>query len=490
MKNNEIMISARFEGSDFSEEFSFLVLKDITLKALIESIYYGLRKLRDHENSFALLEEYLKTRKELQVRYIAKGDFDIIDFTEWKDNKPVYECKLDELGFVTSSCLLFSLEKTVTPSVLFKKVENSYILKSDKSLEYNISTRRLNVIESSVIDILPPGEMPSTDKGSLLDVIIPTVLSTAGMLGARYLVMFFAPNAASLGNTMLLMSGAMGVVSMVTTLYNYLKKKNEYKASIKEWKANYENYIGRMISTIKEWQVSDIKYLNSVYPSMGLLFKNTAEINAAIFSRSQNDNDFMRISLGTSDEVKPLFEIKSEKKENIFYDIYYKKIQDKINIMIPSRKDERRRKKMTTDERAREDKNKFLLTDLPYVFANKGVDLEDANEIIGFNYLRSDDASKPPLLLDLKSSGALGVVSNDDPTSQKFIQHIIFELAYYHSPEDLQFVFFFNKESNMAKQSEVVTNYRYLPHTNELFDGLSQFVFSLIKKAIWQNKAR
>ena len=477
MKNNEIMISARFEGSDFSEEFSFLVLKDITLKALIESIYYGLRKLRDHENSFALLEEYLKTRKELQVRYIAKGDFDIIDFTEWKDNKPVYECKLDELGFVTSSCLLFSLEKTVTPSVLFKKVENSYILKSDKSLEYNISTRRLNVIESSVIDILPPGEMPSTDKGSLLDVIIPTVLSTAGMLGARYLVMFFAPNAASLGNTMLLMSGAMGVVSMVTTLYNYLKKKNEYKASIKEWKANYENYIGRMISTIKEWQVSDIKYLNSVYPSMGLLFKNTAEINAAIFSRSQNDNDFMRISLGTSDEVKPLFEIKSEKKENIFYDIYYKKIQDKINIMIPSRKDERRRKKMTTDERAREDKNKFLLTDLPYVFANKGVDLEDANEIIGFNYLRSDDASKPPLLLDLKSSGALGVVSNDDPTSQKFIQHIIFELAYYHSPEDLQFVFFFNKESNMAKQSEVVTNYRYLPHTNELFDGLSQFVF-------------
>lgn len=477
MKNNEIMISARFEDANISEEFSFLVLKDITLKALIESLYYGLKKLKDHEKSFALLEEYLRTRKELQVLYNSKGDFNIIDFTEPKDEKPVCDCKLDELGFVTSSCLLFTLDRKVIPSALFKRVENSYILKSDNSLEYNISTRRLNVIEPSVIDILPPGEMPQKDKGSFLDVIIPTVLSTVGMLAARYLVMLFAPSAASLGNTMLLMSGAMGVVSLVTTLYNFLKKKNEYKASIQEWKENYENYISRMINTIKEWQVSDIKYLNSVYPSMGLLFKSTAEINGAIFSRSQNDNDFMTISLGTSDEVKPLFEIKSEKKDNIFNDIYYKKIGDGVKIMIPSRKGEKRRKKMTTDERAKEDKNKFLLTDLPYVFANKGVDNADVNEIIGFNYLRSDDGSRPPLLLDLKSSGALGIVSNNNETSQNFIQHIIFELSYYHSPEDLQFVFFFNRESDTVKQNQVMSNYRYLPHSNELFDGLSQFVF-------------
>ena len=81
MKNNEIMISARFEGANISEEFSFLVLKDITLKALIESVYYGLKKLKDHEKTFALLEGYLRTRKELQVLYNAKGDFNIIDFT-------------------------------------------------------------------------------------------------------------------------------------------------------------------------------------------------------------------------------------------------------------------------------------------------------------------------------------------------------------------------------------------------------------------------
>lgn len=262
------------------------------------------------------------------------------------------------------------------------------------------------------------------------------------MIAARYIIQILSPSASSLGNTMMLMSGAMAVVAFVTSFYNYKKQKREYKKSVQEWKINYENYISRKIYTIKEWQNSDIKYLNSTYPNVSILLANTANINSAIFSRSQNDNDFMRISLGTSDEVKPLFEIKSDKKDNIFYDVYYKKIGDKINIFVPNKKDDRRRKKMTPSELSNEDKNKFLLTDLPYVFANKGVDPDDSNEIIGHNYLRSDDGSKPPLLVDLKSSGALGVISNDENTSLNFIQHIVFELAYYHSPEDLQLVFF------------------------------------------------
>ena len=477
MKNNEILISAKFEGNGVSEELSFLVLKDITLKSLIQAVYYGLKKLDGHEKTFDLLTEYLQTRKELQVLYNSRGDFNVIDFTETADGKPVYDKALDELGIVTSTCLYFTLDTAVRPRALFRRVESSYILRSGDSLEYNISTRRLNVIESSVIDILPPGEMPGKDKGSLLDVLIPTLLSTGGMLAARFLIMQFSKSAASMGDTMLLMSGAMGIVALVTSLYNYLKKKNEYRASVEEWKTNYENYIHRMISTIKEWQVSDIKYLNSMYPNMDTLFKNTAEINGALFSRSQNDNDFMRITLGTSDEVKPLFEIRSEKKDNIFYDIYYKKTGDWIQIRIPSKKEKKRRKHMTAAERAREDKNQFLLTDLPYVFANKGVDSEDVNEVVGFNYLRSDDGTKPPLLLDLRTSGVLGVVSNDDRTSRNFIQHIVFELAYYHSPEDLQFVFFFDREDDASRQNEVMKNYRYLPHANELFEGISQFVF-------------
>ena len=476
MKNNEIMISAKFEGEDISDEISFLMLKDITLKALIESIYYGLKKSGSYDAAFELLDRYLRTRKELQVQYSAKGDFNVIDVTAEIEGQRVLDMKLDELGFVTSSRVLFTLDTRVTPSALFQRNANSYILSSDSSLEYNISTRRLNVIEPSVIDIIPPNEMPQKDKASLFDVIIPTLLSTGGMLAARQLIMMIAPSAASMGNTMLLMSGAMGVVALVTSLYNFMKQRKEYKGDVQEWKSNYENYINRIIKTINEWQKSDIKYLNSVYPNMGTFFNNISEINGVIFSRSQNDNDFMKISLGTSDEVKPLFEINSEKKDNIFYDIHYKKRNDEIEILLPNKKDEQRRSKLTTEDRAIEDKHKYLLTDLAYNFANKGIDPSD-NTKIGYNYLRSDDGSKPPLLLDLKSCGALGVISNDGPTSQGLIQHIVFELAYYHSPEDLQFVFFFDPEDDVAKQDAILENYRYLPHTNELFDGVSQFVF-------------
>ena len=109
-------------------------------------------------------------------------------------------------------------------------------MKEKDTLEYNISTRRLNVIEPSIIDIIPPNDMPQKDKASFLDVIIPTVLSTGGMLGARFLIMKLAPSASSMGNTMILMSGAMGVVSLVTSLYSFMKKKTDYKKNVQEWK--------------------------------------------------------------------------------------------------------------------------------------------------------------------------------------------------------------------------------------------------------------
>lgn len=485
MKNNEIMISARFEFGEKnkSQELSFLVLKDISLKAFMEALYYGLKKSRKYEKCFELLEQYIKTHKEIQVLYTDKGSYNIVDFTadlERDGNKiKIYNAGLDQLGFVTSSCILFTKADEIKPLCLFHKEENSYILKEKNTLEYNISTRRLNVIEPSIIDIIPPNDMPQKDKASFLDVIIPTVLSTGGMLGARFLIMKLAPSASSMGNTMILMSGAMGVVSLVTSLYSFMKKKTDYKKNVQEWKSNYENYIGRIIGTIQKWQESDIVYLNSVYPSMDVLFENTAEINGVIFSRSQNDSDFMKISLGTSDEVKPLFEIRSEKKDNIFYDIYYKMRRDNkgIDIIIPSKKEDHKLNKLSPEEKAERKRNRFLLTDLAYNFANKGVDGENGGEVIGFNYLRSDSGKRPPLLLDLKNCGALGVISNDIQTSQRFIRHVVFELAYYHSPEDLQFVFFFDKEDQEERQNEILRNYRYLPHTNELLDGVSQFVF-------------
>lgn len=65
MKNNEIMISARFEFDDKSkcQELSFLVLKDITLKAFIEALYYGLKNPRIMRNVSSCLSNISKPEK-------------------------------------------------------------------------------------------------------------------------------------------------------------------------------------------------------------------------------------------------------------------------------------------------------------------------------------------------------------------------------------------------------------------------------------------
>ena len=44
MKNNEIMISARFESPSLHDEISFLMQKDMSLRVFMESVYYGLKK--------------------------------------------------------------------------------------------------------------------------------------------------------------------------------------------------------------------------------------------------------------------------------------------------------------------------------------------------------------------------------------------------------------------------------------------------------------
>ena len=118
MKNNEIMISTKFEFNNHKTQIlSFLVLNDITLSALIEAIYYGLKKSKEYGDCFELFDEYIRTRKELQVLYTSKGSHSIIDFTQkvkdGEESKRIYDMELFKLGFVTSSCILVTLNTEV-----------------------------------------------------------------------------------------------------------------------------------------------------------------------------------------------------------------------------------------------------------------------------------------------------------------------------------------------------------------------------------------
>ena len=165
------------------------------------------------------------------------------------------------------------------------------------------------------------------------------------------------------------------------------------------------------------------------------LFAQLSTLDSAIFSRSQNDNDFMRITLGVSEHVKPLFDIKYEKKDEIFSDVYYhlryetctnskdERTTDKriagIYILTPeselpwyafikkhTRKDEEAKLKKSQREGLISEE-KVLLSDLPYRFST-----EYFRYIDGKTWGKS--GIKAPYMLDIRNAGALGIVSPDN----------------------------------------------------------------------------
>lgn len=462
MKNNELLLTVLFQKDHY--EMTLLMNKDITLKALLEALYYGL-KSNDSEH-FELFKEYTKIYTKLVVQYRAKEELKFVNVKDCMD------IKLYELGIVTTSCIVIP----ETSKIELKPLFTDYDLPSlcDKSkLEYNISTRRIAVTEPSVIDIIPPGEMPGKQRRKYLDIIVPTLISMGALFAGRALLALFRDDAS--GFSMIAMMMTTSVSTMVTQSYNYFKQGKENEKSLEEWKSNYEKYLTRIWDRIQDWQKSDINYLRTTYPDINELFENTSVLDRAVFARSQNDSDFLKISLGKSKQVKPMFEIKNEKKDQVFYDIGYVIHKDdeerRIEMIIPKDKKKKRRKKKST---ATAKPNDGLLIDLAYNLSSKT-----------FRYLNAEkEGELPPLILDLKNCGALGIIEKQYRYSENFIEHIVFELSYYHTPEDLQFVFFFNKEENEINRIEQIKNYKNLPHTNELFEDASQFVFDKESAAV------
>ena len=461
MKNNELLLTVKFEND--GEELSLLLNKDIKLKALLEAIYYGL-KLNDRKH-FELFREYTRTHSKLVVYYRAKKELELVNVPKYMD-KMLYE-----LGIVTTSCIIIPDGDIVKLTALFPHYDYPSLCDQGK-LEYNISTRRIAVTEPSVIDILPAGELPSIPRRKYADVIIPTAISMAALCGSRALLALFRDNAS--GFSMIAMMMTTSIATMVTQSYNFVKQGKDGEISLEEWKANYEKYLTRIWETILEWQRSDINYLSTTYPCINELFTKTANLDRAIFARSQNDLDFFKITLGTSKQVDPMFEIKNEKKEEVFSDIGFKIHKDnkekRIEVVIPP---EKMTKKMRKKIKAPQETD-GLLSELPYYLANKE-----------FRYLQAEGTDNyPPLVLDLRNCGALGIIEPVTNYSANFIEHIVFELAYYHTPEDLQFVFFFNREDDRKKQADIISSYKNLPHTNELFEDASQFVFDKASAAV------
>ena len=111
MKNNEILVSVKFNIKNRVRTLSFLVVKDITLKEFIQGVYYGLKNFNPDESidadttlsiqdCFQAFEQYIKTHCELLILYTIMGEYSKVDITEQQWMYLINKRRSKQLRFV------------------------------------------------------------------------------------------------------------------------------------------------------------------------------------------------------------------------------------------------------------------------------------------------------------------------------------------------------------------------------------------------------
>ncbi len=482
MENNKLLIGIQFTYKDQDEKYKHLnielyVVRDITLYQLLSGIKYGLARLitEDSKNSSIYQkcnEIYKNCVSKLETGRNGRQYLTHITFTSYNQsvagngardngrfafyNDDIFK-PICELGFITSSRLIFDETGDFPPHGMLdtSKIIEAFNPRCSKKIffpEYNISTRQLWKFDDTPIDIISPTDPPKKSKHGLFAMLLPSLISVGVLLIVRSAVM-------DGGFAMLALSAAMGISAVITTFITWKRQKKEYEESLKKWRYQYQDYIDKLILTIKDRQQSDTAKMHELYPDMLSLINQDSDgiysLNENIYCRVPQDEDFLTFRIGVSDDVQSKFEVKGERKDVVFSEASYDIVRDNSGTD---------HLQLYLREEINGAQKKENLCKLPYHLSNK------------YRYLNN-----APLLFSLKNKGALGIVDYDIENvmsrSQYFISRMIFELCYYHSPEKLQFVVFFKNETNWNNIENTINRYKFMPHFRGLFSDKSQFVF-------------
>ena len=505
MENNKLLVGIQFTYRDANSNYSIrdshielYVLRDISLRQLLTGIRYGLRKLSAlphiprpesemYRQCCAVFEECVDEYDPETAGSIPDSDrnrtYRLITLTSYKDTRKDvlsrtgqgfafylrdWDKPICQLGFITSSRIIFNVAESnrnpagrLTTSFLIKAFDPAC---SDRIFfpAYNISSRQLYRFDMKPVKIIPPSDPPKKPRQNLLMMLIPPLSTAVLMFLARMFLM-----QGSNGFRMGILSAVMCVSVIISTVFTGIRQRREFRRDIAEWRVGYENYINRLMRDIEKRQKEDAKKMDELYPDVFSLIqedgKGIYSMNRNLYSRSPRDEDFLTFRVGVSRYVESRFEIQGEAKDAVL---------SEADFLLEPGQDGKLIARLFLHNEGKRVKNLLNLYRLPETVAEKYKYMEEA-----------------PLLYNLRSVGALGVVDAElarlRPASDAvmpsaanyFIMRMIFELCYYHSPDDLQFVMFFPPERNSDNMERVITPYKFMPHFRELFSDRSQFVF-------------
>lgn len=471
MENNKILIGVQFIDTVKQEDLliELIILRDLSLLQLIEGIKYGLAKRQD-EFSRRALDVFNRcnvpdTNGKLQRLTLTSHNSSCIK--EDENGRAIIlvddmNKKIEELGFISSTRLVFD------PTGKYKSYKiNTELIASAFSPsvpnhdnihfpDYNISTRLIYRFNTDPVEIIPPKDPPEPSDQTLFHMLFPMFIMLGVMLFVRGVMM---PGTGASG-AMIMLTVAMSVATIITTIFNWKRQKTKFRESLEKWRKEYEEYISNTISEIKLRQQTDSAKLNDLYPDVNDLIsydklkkRNVYSLCDDIYSRSRDDKDFLTIRLGISDMINNMFDIKGAKKDVVFSSAGFRLKSDKVKIYLPEDK-----------EYSESGDKTYYLTNLPNYISTK------------YRFLPHS-----PYLFSLKNCGMLGIVGKKDFYIRMMIEKMIFEICYYHSPEDVQFVILFDpppeSESDIYIENRIGC-FKFMPHFRGLFYERSQFVFN------------
>ena len=479
MESNKILIGAQFyhefdietekgeEKQADSFVFEFIVNKDATLHQLLDGIKYGLKKRVKDDNVYricsiiyeACVSNYDERNDEYPNITLSSYNPTVKMNTNEEQRVIIKETdmqtKLCDLGFLSSTRIIFDTTGVYDSiEVKVDSIIEPFNVKTEPETEkvfpeYNISTRQFNKFNTEPIEIISPSNPPQRPKNHIINSILPTIIMVISM----GLVRLIMPGSAMSGVYMLAMYVMMAISTIISTLFITRQQKKEYKQDLEEWRFQYTRYIDETLYKIKDRQERNSNKLNELYPKMDTLFTLMTTLHDSMYSRLCQDEDFLSIRLGNSNYVENLFEIISSKKDVVFSNETFEFVDKNGNIGVNIYT------KDSDDYHSSTQKN--YLSNLPAAISEK------------FRYMH--DA---PLMYSLKNCGTLGVVSKNQEDIKGFLYKMIFEICYYHSPEEVQFVMLFNKTEDWFQIEKDISLYKFLPHFRGLFSDRSQFVFS------------
>lgn len=398
---------------------------------------------------------------------------------EYKENDTMGDASINKLGFMTTTRVIFDCYNAHAGRFLFQEEEVNTAFKNNIP-EYNISDRPLYELDSTSVNIIPPTNPPQKNKQNFIAMLLSPLL----MMGSTIIMRLFLSSSSGLGNlNVIFMSVAMLAATLIIGVVNLFFQNKSHKEAVEEWRQQYQNYINTLIKDIEARQMSDIRKLHELFPpvydadysdsiEIGGLVGKTIKLSGDIFGRSRKHPDFLKVRLGTTKKdsclVPSVFEIITEKKDELFSVARYKNVKSKEGHILPL---------IILNENVKDADG--TLIDLPLDIARRYAFLGD---VYGKTSKKQGETLYAPVTLDIKKAGTIGIIRESNSSDsrdlvQSLMDNLILDLCFHHNPEDLQICIFFNESHDWSEQQRRINKYKYLPHFRELLGNFSDKVY-------------